>query len=97
MGEIADYYMDLAMQQDAEYEALKHRLDGMATQVLEDYQMGVAEWTTKDNEMIPVIKMTKDHVQNCLKMMMKNNVKFKNPYRTAWIKIFKAEIKKRNY
>lgn len=95
MGDISDYYSDVAMQQQAEYDGMLEELQQKADKALESYKMGIAEWRTKDDNKIQVSDMTNDHVRNCLNFLAVKDEDDKSPVTLAWIEIFKAECIKR--
>jgi hypothetical protein len=88
MGDIADYYRELAMQEDAEYEYLS----SIANQLWENYKAGIAEWKSLKGPIL-VIHMDDNHIVNALKMLLRKDNK--NPVNEMFIDIFEAEIKKR--
>ena len=54
-----------------------------------DELTGEIMWETKTFELIPVSQMTTSHIQNALRMCIKNN------WRTEYIQIFQDELNKR--
>lgn len=56
-----------------------------------DELTGEILWETKTFELIPVSQMTTSHIQNALRMCIKNN------WRTEYIQIFQEELEKRNF
>ena len=66
MGDMADYYMDLAMQQDAEFEVECKLRQEHVEQLEKDYMMGVLKWNTQSHGKIMVTKMTKEHLENTI-------------------------------
>lgn len=95
MGEFGDYYMDLAMQQDWEDFALAEANSKRAEELIEQYKMGIAEWETRKDGCIMVTDMTNDHVKNCITFLKLKKKKEKTSILECWLKIFKAECKKR--
>jgi hypothetical protein len=93
MGDMADYYMDLAMEQDCQDEADRHfereALDKMDT----DYMMGVLKWKTQSGVRIMVTKMTELHLVNTIEFVKRtfDNKEFKN----KWVKLLGYELEKR--
>ncbi len=93
MGDMADYYADIAINQMGEEEALREFDRQRAKDTLEEYTMGIATWETNAGDEIMVVEMTDIHVKNCLEFMRKK--KEKSDTTLAWIKIFRAEVIKR--
>lgn len=54
-----------------------------------DELTGEILWETKTFELIPISQMTTSHIQNALRMCIKNN------WRTEYIQIFQDELNKR--
>lgn len=79
MGDMADYYLELAMLQELEYiENLDRRI-----------------WTTKTGQEIDVRDMTTIHIENCLKCLEDGRIDFKDQSNEIWKKIFKEELERR--
>lgn len=55
-----------------------------------DELTGEILWETKTFDLIPVSQMTTSHIQNTLRMCIKNN------WRTEYIPVFQKELEKRN-
>lgn len=86
MGEIAEYWEDLAFSQMAE-ESIK------AEKILEYYENSTLFWTTKDDKSILIHNMTDIHVKNTLNLLLK--VEEKTEITKAYIEVFEQEINKR--
>jgi len=66
VGDIADYYMDIAMEEQAEWETEQHLRREAIEKMEKDYMMGVLKWKTQHDGHINVTKMTKSHLENCI-------------------------------
>lgn len=55
-----------------------------------DELTGEILWETKTFDLIPISQMTTQHIQNALRMCIKNH------WRTEYIQIFQLELDKRN-
>jgi hypothetical protein len=55
-----------------------------------DELTGEILWETKTLDLIPISQMTTQHIQNAMRMCIKNN------WRTEYIQIFQLELDKRN-
>lgn len=93
MGEIADWYEDIALSRELEYHFLQDELKQKAEKLLVSYSKNKAKWETKNGEKILVEKMEDSHIKNCLNLLALQSEK--SPLTNAWISIFKLEIKKR--
>ena len=91
MGDIADYYMDLAMQQDVEYEAERHFRKEYIDKIEREYVLGILKWTTKFEGRIRVSKMTESHLENTIKFLKRKN----NEVANKWIELLTIELEKR--
>lgn len=49
-------------------------------------------WIKKDGELIHVSNMETSHIQNCIKMLNRND----SPFKDVYIQMFERELKKRN-
>jgi hypothetical protein len=96
MGEIADYYMDIAFEQEAMWEETKEALKDKARALKKNYKLGKAEWHTQAGDALKVDNMTDTHIKNCLAFLERKTELEKTPMTKTWIKIFKLEINKRN-
>lgn len=56
-----------------------------------DELTGEILWETKTFDLIPISQMTTSHIQNALRMCIKNN------WRTEYIPVFQKELEKRNF
>lgn len=56
-----------------------------------DELTGEILWETKTFDLIPISQMTTQHIQNALRMCIKNN------WRTEYITVFQQELEKRNF
>lgn len=92
MGDIAEYYYDLAMEQEfaahAERELLNQRLDEME----KSYMLGSLSWVTAGGEEILLSKMSIEHINNTIKFLER---KEKSQIRNMWVKLLKIEVNKR--
>jgi hypothetical protein len=89
MGEMADYYADLAMQHEYDEDVFNGEY---YETIWTDYQKGKLKWTTKDGREFLIKDMLDSHVVNT-----KNWLK-RLPSTEAineWIDVFNAEIEKR--
>lgn len=94
MGDIAEYYMDLAMQQDAEMEAENHFRRELIETMEKDYMMGVLKWNTQFDGKIMVTKMTKLHLENTINYIKRT---YKNEeVSNKWIELLGYELEKRD-
>jgi hypothetical protein len=59
----------------------KYKFDELTGEIL---------WETKTLDLIPISQMTTQHIQNAMRMCIKNN------WRTEYIQIFQLELDKRN-
>jgi hypothetical protein len=93
MGDIADYYMDLAMEQDTKIESNRHieqeKLDKMSI----DYAYGVLKWNTQFDGKVLVTKMTKEHLENTI-AFIKRTMK-SGEISEKWIELLGYELEKR--
>jgi hypothetical protein len=55
-----------------------------------DELTGEILWETKTFDLIPISQMTTSHIQNAMRMCIKNN------WRTEYITVFQQELEKRN-
>lgn len=91
MGDFADDAEDRAFQEMA----MLSDMEDEANEIWEAYERRVAEWQTKGGEIISVELMENSHIVNCLNLLNKVKEDFRTPTANVWIKIFKAECKKR--
>ena len=55
-------------------------------------------WRMKDDKYIPVAEMKESHINNCIRCINDNRIKFdENESKDRWLKIFEAELKKREF
>ena len=92
MGDIADYYMDRAMEQDARMEADRHFEREAVEDMGKSYMMGSLKWPTQFDGEILLSKMSGNHLINCVDFL-KN--KKQTEVRKTWIKLMTIEIEKR--
>lgn len=93
MGDIAEYYMDLAMQQDVEMEAENHFRRELIEKLDKDYMMGILKWNTQFDGKIMVTKMTKLHIENTINYIKRT---YKNEeVSEKWIELLGYELEKR--
>lgn len=92
MGDMADYYMDLAMQQDAEFEAEYHHIHKRVEQMEKDYMMGVLKWNTQSHGKIMVTSMTKEHLENAIAFLKRGG---SEEFGQKWIELLGYELEKR--
>lgn len=87
MGDMADYYMDLAL--DAEWE-----LERRAKDVYRFYEDGTLTWKTKDGNKLLISEMSDTHIVNSINMLIKKD-KYLDQYTEAIVKILRRELKSR--
>lgn len=72
MGDIADYYADLAMQAEFEIQQIDEYYNNIHfNDLLKEYLKGKLHWVTKDNEQILIKNMTNSHLLNSIKYLNK--------------------------
>lgn len=73
---------------ESEFEELKYKnfIDIQIQQLIENKQ-----WITQNQERIYIKNMSTKHIENCIKMLDRNN----NPYRNLFIPMFKEELNQR--
>ena len=91
MGEIADYYFDMALKEEYELE-----ID--AERVYDAYEKGTLVWKTRGGRKILVNDMSTQHIKNVISFLIKNNSDYSlpSPLLSAVIDVFNKELKKRN-
>lgn len=94
MGDMADYYMDLAMQYDAEFEAESKLRQERVEQIEKDYMIGILKWKTKSGSKIMVSKMTVEHLENSIEFIKRAH--HDDEISQKWIEILGYELEKRN-
>jgi len=87
MGDMADYYMDLAI--DAEFE-----LERRAKDVYRFYEEGTLTWKTKSGDKLLITEMSNKHIVNSINMLTKKD-KYLDQYTEAIVKILRRELKSR--
>lgn len=92
MGDMADYYMSLAMEQDAEFEAECYFIQERVKQMEKQYMMGVLKWNTQSDGKIMVTKMTKEHIENAIAFIKRGN---NEEVSQKWIELLGYELEKR--
>ena len=92
MGDIADYYMDLAMEQDVQIEADRHFEREALESMEKNYMLGSLAWPTQFDGDILLSKMDKQHLRNTVEFLQKKD---KTEIRKMWIKLMLIEINKR--
>lgn len=74
MGEMADYYADLAMSEDWQNEHYdEYYNDVYYKNILNQYLKGKLHWVTKDSQQILIKDMTDSHLLNSIKWIDKNH------------------------
>lgn len=74
MGEMADYYADLAMQEDWDNKYYdEYYNDVHYDDILKEYLKGKLHWVTKDGQQILIKDMTDSHLLNSIKWIDKNH------------------------
>lgn len=75
MGEMADYYADLATSEDWQDEHYdEYYNDVYYEDILNQYLKGKLHWVTKDNQQILIKDMTDSHLLNSIKWIDKNHL-----------------------
>jgi len=92
MGDMADYYMDLAMEQEVEMEAHRHFEREAVENMDKSYMMGSLKWPTQFDGDILLSKMSGIHLINTVEFLKK---KEQTEVRKTWIKLMSIEIEKR--
>ena len=95
MGDIADYYMDIAMQHQAEWESQQHFRMESVEKMEKLYMMGVLKWNTQNDGRIMVTKMTKNHLTNTIEFIKRNYKGSDNEIAKKWIELLNYELEKR--
>lgn len=95
MGQMSEYYTKQSMAEEWEEFSVIEAHSKRAEELLEQYKMGIAEWTTQDDGCIMISDMTNEHIKNCLTFLNLKKKKEKTSVVECWLKIFKAEYKKR--
>ena len=93
MGDIADYYMDLAMQQDAKFEAESKLRQEQVNKLEKYYMMGILKWRTKSGSKIMVSRMTKEHLENSIEFIKRAH--HDDEISQKWIELLGYELEKR--
>lgn len=93
MGEIADYYMDLALEEQAKWEADQREREDTIKLMEKQYMMGVLKWGSM-NGPIMVTKMTDEHISNCIDMIKKNDYP-NDEISHKWVELLGYELEKR--
>jgi hypothetical protein len=88
MGEMADYFYDLAMR-----EYLFDEFNEDDVDIYDEYQKGLLCWSTKDGDDILIKDMTDNHIINSKNLLEK--AVYNDTEILTWIKIFNEEINKR--
>jgi len=72
MGDIADYYADLAMQVEFELQQIDEYYNNIHfNDLLKEYVKGKLHWVTKDGQQILIKNMTDSHLLNSIKWLNK--------------------------
>tara|TARA_R110000803_G_scaffold36811_5_gene79149 strand:- start:1979 stop:2278 length:300 start_codon:yes stop_codon:yes gene_type:complete len=99
MGDIADYYMDIGMDADANYAASIREANEYAKTIKERYLAGVLKWTTQAETKVKVDEMETNHLMNSRNMLQrglrKDTDDSKRIVFEQWIEIFNWELEKR--
>lgn len=88
MGDIADWMLDQAMEQEARFIVVQ---DEAAEHIKNLYLEHKLEWTTKAGDKINVIEMDKNHVYNTLNMLKRSQYS-NSPKYQAWIKVLSHRL-----
>lgn len=88
MGDMADYYADLAMTIKDEDDYFEE-----AQLLKEEYRNGIAIWETKNGNCIKVSEMKDDHIINTYNYLKR--IAERNYLQNEWIEVFKQEIVRR--
>lgn len=92
MGDMAEYYMDIAMQQEWEFEAEQEAIRRVVDEMERKYMLGSLKWETKDNGKILVSKMSEEHIKNVINFIGKDT---KSEVLNKWIELLSIELEKR--
>lgn len=105
MGDMADYYMDIDMMNEAACIGIAYRIL-QGKQDMYNIKRRVANniethdftvWTTKSGAKLPITKMTDVHLENTINMLMHKNLDNKSYiYVRGFIKSMSAELNRRN-
>lgn len=90
---MADYYMDLAMEQEVEFEMECRDRQDKVEQMEKDYAYGVLKWNTQHNGPVLVIKMTKEHLENTIAFIKRTMAS--GEISEKWIELLGYELEKR--
>jgi len=91
MGEMAEYHMDLAMEEQAKWEAENKLREDALEKMDKQYAMGNLKWKTQHDGRILVKKMTNEHINNCINMILKNDFP-QGEISERWVEIFNIEL-----
>ena len=91
MGEIADFYADLAML----YEDKDYYAEHFDDEILTLYLKKKLYWTTKDNQKILVQKMQDSHLTNTINYLTRKDKIENNTAIREWLDVFDLEFNKR--
>lgn len=100
MGDIADYYADLAMQQEAEYEYhlehyLEHYNDTHFSELFKKYQYRKLKWVTKDGQKILIQNMSDTHITNSINFLKRKLTNNPTDWLEELINILELEVRNR--
>jgi len=90
---MADYYMDLSMEQDAEFEAERMERQKHVERMEKQYAFGVLKWKTQNNGKILVANMTKEHLENSIAFVKRTMDS--GEVSQKWIELLGYELEKR--
>lgn len=92
MGEIADFYADLAIL----YEGKDYYAEHFDDEILTLYLKKQLCWTTKDGQEILVQKMLDSHLINTINYLTRKDKIENNTAIREWLDVFNLEINERN-
>ena len=96
MGEMADYYADLAMQYEAEYEYhLEHYNDVHYSELFKKYQYRKLNWVTKDGQKILIQDMSDTHITNSINFLKRKLPNNQTDWLEELINILELEVRNR--
>ena len=93
MGEMAEYYMDLALEEQFIWEAEQREREDEVNLMERQYMMGVLKWGSI-NGPIMVTKMSEEHISNCIEMIKRSDYP-NDEISHKWVELLGYELEKR--